>query len=143
MRPPPRARSVPPSPTIPPPQPPEQPQERLAKRLEPWKVLVAVAVALVSIGAAFATWERTVAKVADVAQVRSESAAALNAAQANTGAQLGVLQVQVQDLRSRQSAVEAQLAILTRMSERLLDQTLEIARATGAKQVPPSAPATP
>jgi len=137
LPPPPRAST--PLPTMPPPPAaePPAPAERLVKRLEPFKVLVAVAVALFSIGVAFATWERDVAKHKDVEDVRSESAARLGVTQANLSTQLGTLSTQVQDLRARQSAVEAQLDLLTKMSQRLLDQSLAIARATGAKQVPP------
>jgi hypothetical protein len=120
--------------------PPPEPAERLVKRLEPFKVLLAVAVALFSIGVAFATWERDVAKHKDVEELRSQTAAHVGIVQANVSTQLGSLSTQVQDLRARQSAVEAQLDILERMSQRLLDQTLEIARATGARQVPPPKP---
>lgn len=108
------------------------------KRLEPIKVLLAIAVALFGIGAAFASWERDVAKHKEVDELRENTAAHIGVVQANLSTQLGALQTQVHDMRARQLAVEAQLNLLEQMSQRLLDQTLEIARATGARQLPPT-----
>lgn len=114
------------------------------KRLDTWKALVAIAVGLLATGGAAYSIAASKADVAELHQVRDGAAAQLGAAQAGTGAQLGALQTQVQDLRERQAAVEAQLGILIALSERLLEQTTAIARATGARQVPaPTATPSP
>jgi hypothetical protein len=110
--------------------------EIIVKRLESWKTLVAIAVALLAAGGAAWSVAASKADVVELHQVRDVAAAQLSSAQAGTSAQLGALQTQVQDLRVRQAAVESKLDILVDMSQRLLDQGREVAKATGAKQLP-------
>lgn len=150
MSPPPRhPRPSTPHPTVPPPLPLPAPQEepleateateagdRLAKRVEPWKVGVGLVMALLGAGAAFAGWNGELAKKSDLAHVESKASTALSTAQADATAQFGALQVQVQDLRSRQSAIEGKLDILINLSTHMVDQASEIARATHARQLP-------
>lgn len=115
------------------------------KRVETWKALLGVLIAAAGVGATAVTLAASKADVAELHQVRDGAAAQLGAAQAGTAAQLGTLQAQVHDLRERQAAVEAKLGQLTDLSQRLLDQALAIAQATGAKQVaiPPPSPQQP
>jgi hypothetical protein len=134
--PPPRARSVTPVPTVPPP--PDEPTlaGRVVKRLEAWQVLLAIAFALAAAGAGFATWSRSLATVDQLDGAKSSLTAQLGAVQGTTAVQLGTLQSEVQQLRERQVAVEASLDQLIAISERLLDVSLATAHATGAR-VPP------
>jgi len=137
-----------PLPTIPPPLPDEPSAvKRIVAVVETWKALVAIAVALLAAGGTAYAWSRSKADVAQVEQVRDSAAAQLSAAQAGTSAQLGALQATVQDLRARQAGVDAALASLTAdvarlngSADRLYLQLLEVARATGARQVRAPAP---
>lgn len=89
------------------------------------------------IGVTFATWQATLVKQDELHQLKIEEQSWRGSTQASMNAQMGSLQSQVHDLRERQAGIEADVHDLTRLTERLLDQTLEIAKATGAKQVPP------
>lgn len=109
--------------------------EALAKRLEPWKVLVSVAVGLVGAVLAFASWEHTVAKMSDVDEVKKSTRVEITNVQAGTTAQLGALQVQGTDTRERLIRVEATVADLADEMHFIRAQLTEIAKATGAKAV--------
>lgn len=141
MRPPPRARSVTPAPTLPPPEPDqvEQP-ERVFKRLEVWKGLLGLAVALLVLGAAGWEYQKGLARASDVDQVRAGAAASLASSTAGTTAQLGAVQAQQQDMRERVARVEASLSSITDDVRFLREQLVEIARATGARAVPQPPP---
>lgn len=113
-----------------PPPPPEQPAARLVARLEPWKNLIAVAGILLAAGAAFAAWERKVAKAQDVDQVR-----------AGVASQIGAVQTETQALGTRVTVLEA---AVKELREDMRDdirffraQLIEIAKATGARQLAP------
>lgn len=140
-------RRATPAPTAPPPDQDAAPLERMVKRVETWKAILAILVVAAGVGATAVTLAASKADVAELHQVRDGAAAALGAAQASTGSQLGTLQATVQDLRAHQAAVDASLAALTDTAGRLSATTdvlylqlVEIARTTGARQVP--APAT-
>lgn len=131
-----RPRSVPPladDPTL----------SGVVKRLETWKVLLAMAVAVAAFGAAFASWNSGKATVEQLDEVKASLAAQVGAVQGGTEAKLGEIKGQVQELRERQVGVEAQLDILIGLSERLLDQSAAIAKATGARQIPAAPPPEP
>lgn len=135
-----RPRSTP-APTLPPPPDPEPAPvaARIASRLEAWKVLVLLGLALIGTGITFANWQAGVAKVVDVDQVRAGAAAALSVSTSGTTQQLGALQVQQYELRERMARLEAHLDEMTKASDRLFDQVTEIAKRVGARQVPASA----
>lgn len=143
MTPPPRARSVTPAPTIPPPLPDEPSAvKRVVAGMEPWQKLLAAALLVFAAGGTAYSLAASKADVAELHQVRDSAAAQLGAAQASTGAQLGTLQATVQDLRARQAAIDtsvtsltADVARLNGTADRLYLQLVEIARATGARQV--------
>jgi hypothetical protein len=145
---PPRARSVTPAPTIPPPLPDEPSAvQRIVAVVETWKALLAVAVVLLGAGAAAYAWQLGKADVAALDQVRVGAAANLASSTAGTTAQLGALAAQVQDLRTHQAAVDASLAALTdatgrlgATTDRMFLQLVEVARTTGARQVPAAPP---
>lgn len=141
-----------PHPTVPPPLADEPSAvQRIVAGVEPWKAIVAVLVVAFGAGGTAYAWAHTKADVGELHQVRDAAAAQLGAAQAGTSAQLGTLQATVQDLRTRQAALDASLGALTGDVSRLQDtadglyiQLLEIARATGARQVPsPTATSSP
>ena len=134
--PPPRARSVTPVPTVPPLADGPTLAGRVAKRLEAWQVLLGIAFALAVAGAGFATWNRGLATIDQLDAAKASVTAQVGAVQGGTAVQLGALQQQVQALQVRQAAVEGQLDQLIAISQRLLDQSFAIARATGAR-VPP------
>lgn len=144
MTPPPRARSVTPTPTIPPPLADEPSAvQRIVSRVDTWKAILAILVTAAGVGATAYAWQLGKADVTELHQVRDSAAAALGAAQAGSTAQLGALQSTVQDLRTRQAGVDAALdslktdvARLNSSADRLYLQLVEIARATGARQVP-------
>lgn len=102
--------------------PPDPAEQRLVKRIEPWKILAGVVVALVGLGIAVADYDHRIATRVEVEAVRSGAASALGAAQAGTGAQLGALQSQISDLRSKQERVEGKLDVLLGMTQQLLDR---------------------
>jgi hypothetical protein len=136
-------RASTPVPTVPPPLPELEP---IAKRVDLVRALLAAAAALVLVGVGWATWTHGVVRTEQLEQVRTGAAAALNAAQAGTAAQLGALQATVQDLRAHQAGVDVTLQALTTdvarlngTADQLYLQLVEIARATGARQVPSSA----
>lgn len=139
---PPRARSVTPAPTIPPPSrpPTEPPAERVARRVEPLRALVAIAVMLLAAGGG--AWKLYAAKadVAELEHVRAGAAANLASSTSGTTAQLGALAGQVQDQRERMAALETHLDDLSKVTDRLLAQVIEIAKTTGARQVPAAPP---
>jgi hypothetical protein len=133
-------RASTPVPTVPPPLPELEP---IAKRLTLVHGLIGLAVTLVLAGAAWATWTHGVVRTEQLDQVRTGAAAALNAAQAGTAAQLGALQATVQDLRAHQAGVDVTLndlttdvARLNKTADLLYLQLIEISRVTGARQVP-------
>ncbi len=148
---PPRARSVTPAPTIPPPASAAAPEavkdepsavHRIAEGISPLKAIVAVLVVAFGAGGTAYAWAHSKADVVELHQVRDGAAAALGAAQANTSAQLGALAAQVQDLRAHQAGVDASLVGLTsdvarvqKTADGLFLQLVEIARTTGARQV--------
>ena len=140
---PPRARPVAPAPTVPPPEPQEQAEEHVVKRLETWQKLAGMVVIIAAGGAAFTSWQSGLAKVADVEHVRAGAAAEVAILQTSTGVQLSALQASAHALAIQQAAIEANLANLNRTTDRLLDQLLEVARATGARRVPEPPPVTP
>jgi hypothetical protein len=136
-------RASTPVPTVPPPLPELEP---IAKRLTIVHGLIGLAVTLVLAGGAWATWTHGVVRIEQLDQVRTGAAAALTTAQAGTAAQLGALQATVQDLRAHQAGVDVSLSALTTdvarlngTADQLYLQLVEIARATGARQVPASA----
>lgn len=125
-----------PHPTVPPPAPdPEQPLERVERRLKPLHALLAVAVALVGAGAAWASWEHTVAKLVDLDAVKASTAASF--AQQNTGTsyQLNALQNDAQAQRERLARVETAIGLLTDDVKFMREQLVNIARATHAQVV--------
>lgn len=140
---PPRARSVTPTPTLPPPLADEPSAvQRFVSKVDTWKAILGVIIAALGAGATAYAWQLGKADVAELHQVRDGAAAALSAAQAGSTAQLGALQSTVQDLRARQAGVDASLdslktdvARLNSSADRLYLQLVEIARATGARQV--------
>lgn len=130
--------------TVPPPEP---AAERLAKRVQPWQALVAIALVLVAAGGTAYSFAASKADVTELHQVRDDASSALSVAQAGTSAQLGALQVTVQDLRAHQAAIDASLTALAATTDRLnaatdrlYSQLLEVARATGARQLPAPPP---
>ncbi len=136
-----------PLPTVPPdPVAIAPPVARLIARLEGYKALLVIAASLVGVGTYSATYLGELATAAEVHQVRDSAAAQLEHAQGSTATQLGELAGQVQDLRVRSAAVDQSIADLQRdvtdlgrKADRLYDQLLEVARATGARRVPASA----
>lgn len=127
-------RSVTPIPTVSPSA--DDPTELLVKRIGNWKILVAAVVALLSVGAGAYAVANSKADVIVVEQVRTGAAASLATATAGTSAQLGALAVQLQDQRERMAALEAHFSEMSKMTDRLFAQVVEIAKATGAKRVP-------
>jgi len=126
----PRARSTP-APTVPPPEPLGEPADapaRIAARIEIWKVLLAVALALVAGGAAWATVRLGVATKQDLAQEHAAAAGPVI-----------TLQVETQSLRERMARVEAALVGIQDNVAFLRVQLIEVAKATGARAVPPPA----
>lgn len=143
MAPPRYPRPSTPHPTVPPPI----GVEVAAKRLELWKLFVGAAVVMVSAGVTAHTLFAGKADVAALDEVRAGAAANLASSTAGTNAQLGALAAQVQDLRTHQAALDASLAALTdtagRLSattDRMFLQLVEVARTTGARQVPAAPP---
>jgi len=136
---------VTPAPTLPPPTgaEPVPAGEQIVKRVQPWQALVGIAVVLIGAGAYLSDWQRSLARAADVEQVRTSAAAQASGVQASTTTQLGTLQSQVYELRERQAAVEASLDVLIGLSQQLLDQSRAIAKATGARSPPAAAPPEP
>ena len=130
----PRARSTP-APTVPPPEPLGEPADapadapaRIAARIEIWKVLLAVALALVAGGAAWATVRLDVATKQDLAQEHAAAAGPVIS-----------LQTETQALRERMARVEAALVGIQDNVAFLRVQLIEVAKATGARAVPPPA----
>ena len=111
-------RAATPTPDIPQPT-----EERIAKRLEPWKVIAGIAAALVVAGVSFGAWQRDLATKADVEQERAGGAAAVEQ-----------LRAQTSDLRERLPVVERAVAELPLIRAQLF----EIAKAVGARQVMPA-----
>lgn len=98
---------------------------------------MAVAVVLVGAGVTWATWSSHVAKLDDVDHARHEAATNLATTSSATTAQLGALQVQQQALGERLARVEGGLNAMADDMRFLREQLVEIARATGARQVKP------
>lgn len=129
-------RASTPHPTVPPPDAePEPALERAERRLKPLHTFAAVAVALVGLGAAWSTWEHTVAKLVDVDALRTSTA--VNLAQQNTGTsyQLNALQNESMSMRDRMTRVETALAIMGDDVKFMREQLVNIAKATHAQVV--------
>lgn len=128
-------------------QPPDDAPARIVKRLEPWQELLAAVVAIFIAGGTVYALAASKADVTALDQVRVGAAANLASSTAGTTAQLGALQATVQDLRTKQATLDANVAGLTSDVSRLQGsadllylQVLEIARTTGARRIPAPAP---
>lgn len=121
-----------PLPTVPPPSP-----EVVARRLEPWKALVGIGVALLAAGAAWATWKSTLATQDDLAHVRTAVAATVSSQAAGAAAQMGALQAKTQELGERAARLEASINAMASDMTFLRDQLIEVAKVTGAHRVEP------
>jgi hypothetical protein len=147
-QPPRRARPSTPHPTVPPPLPDEPSAvKRVVRGIEPWQKVLAALVVVFAAGGTTYSLAASKADVTALDQVRVGAAANLASSTAGTTAQLGALAAQVQDLRTHQAAVDATLAALTdtagRLSattDRMFLQLVEVARTTGARQVPAAPP---
>lgn len=127
----PRATSTP-APTVPPPLPElSSAPARIAARLETWKVLLAIALALVASGAAWATWRVDLATKQDLAQEHVAAAGPVIS-----------LQTETQALRERMAGVEAAIVAMQDNIAFLRAQLIEVAKATGARAVPPPVAST-
>ena len=130
-----------PPPPLPLPAPPEEEQgpepalERVERRLKPLHALVAVAVALIGAGAAWASWEHTVVKRPELDKVSTTAASNLAAATEGTSYQLHALQVDAQSVRERLARVEASLNAVGDDLKFVREQLIEIAKSTGARAV--------
>jgi hypothetical protein len=104
---------------------PGQPESFL-KKLEGWKVLISIAVALVGGAAAWTVWQTGLATKADVERARAGTAAAIDQ-----------MREQTLDLRFRLPVVEGATADLKKDTTIIRAQLFEIARTVGAPQVQP------
>lgn len=116
-----RAQSVPPAPTVPPPDEPTL-ATRTKSRLEPWHYLLGLAVILMGAGAAFADWSRSKATVEQLDDAKASVTAQVGAVQATTALQLGVLQAEVYKAKEAQARVEGKLDVLLDMVSDVRDQ---------------------
>lgn len=147
---PPHRRASTPHPTQPPPlplpAPPEQDEcvepalERAERRLKPLHALLAVAIALVGAGAAWASWDHTVVKHSELDKVSTTAASNLAAATEGTSYQLHALQVDAQSVRERLARVEASLNAVGDDMKWLREQLMEVAKVSGARIVKDSNP---
>lgn len=95
--------------------------ERLGKLSELWKLAVLPLAALVLIGIRFETWQGSLARAEDVAAVRREAA--------DLAARSAVQDATLADLRDGLRELKADLLVVHQ-------QIVEVAKSTGARQVP-------